>query len=99
MKVEARALALRGEALAAMDRRVEAEAALSEAVRIAEAIGYPRAAWAALGLMAEVKRRSGALADAEHHAASRRALVAQAAQSLGAGELRRALEASAGWRD
>jgi len=93
-KVEARALVLRGAALAAMDDRAEAEAVLGEAVRIAETIGYPRAAWAAHERMAEVKRRAGALSDAEHHAASGRALVEQAARSLADGELRAALETS-----
>ena len=46
--------------------------------------------------MVEVKRRSGEVADAEHHAASGQALVAQAARSLADGELRSALETSAG---
>jgi tetratricopeptide (TPR) repeat protein len=93
-KVEARALVLRGEALLAMDRRADAEAALSEAVTIADGIAYPRAAWAALGVMAELKRREGAATDAERHASRRRALVAEAARSLGDAELRAALEAT-----
>jgi tetratricopeptide (TPR) repeat protein len=94
-KVEARALVLRGDALVVLERRDEATAALTEAVRIADAIGYPRAAWQALVGLAEVARQAGRTAEAERHAARRRDVVAAAARSLGDAELRRALQASA----
>src|SRR5581483_11932981 len=41
-KVEARALVLRGEALVMAERREEAEAVFTEAIRIADAIAHPR---------------------------------------------------------
>jgi len=95
-KLEARALVLRGGALVAMDRRAEAEGALREAVRVAESIEYPRAAWEALRLLAEVKRRAGAVAEAERVLARRRVLVEAAAGSLPDAELRRVLVGAAG---
>jgi hypothetical protein len=95
-KVEARALVLRGEALAMLERVDDAEAALVAAVARADAIGYPRAAWQALGLLADLARRAGRTADAERHAARRRAVVAAAARSLATTDLRRDLEAAAG---
>ena len=91
-KVEARALVLRGDALLVLDRRDEATAALRDAVRIADAIGYPRAAWGALAGLADVARRAGNGAEAARHAERRRALVGAAAHSLGDAELRRHLE-------
>jgi tetratricopeptide (TPR) repeat protein len=90
-KVEARAQTLRGEALLAMERRPEAEAALSEAVRIAERIAYPRTRWEALGLLAEVARREGRAEDAARAAAERRRALDGAAASLADAELRRGL--------
>ena len=50
--MQARALILRGASLTALDRPDEADAALAEAIRIADTISYPNAAWRALGLRA-----------------------------------------------
>jgi hypothetical protein len=94
-KVEARALLLRGDALAMLERADEAEAALVEALRIADAIEHPRAAWRALGGLATLAHRAGRRADVERWATRRAALVVAAAQSLPAGDLRRELEAIA----
>ncbi len=93
-KVEARALALRGEALLALERRDDAEAAFADAVRVADAIEHPRVAWLALAGLAEVARRGGRATDAARHASRRRELVSAAAASLQTPDLRRALEAS-----
>jgi DNA-binding NtrC family response regulator/tetratricopeptide (TPR) repeat protein len=90
-KVEARALVLRGEALLVLERRDEAVAALHEAAATARRIAYPRAAWQALGLLAEARRQSGETGAAAELAAERDALVARAARSLADDELRRAL--------
>jgi DNA-binding NtrC family response regulator/tetratricopeptide (TPR) repeat protein len=95
-KLEARALTLAGEALLAMDRRAEAEASLGEAMRLAETIGYARATWETLGLLAESARRSGRPDDADRHGARRRSLLAGAMRSLSDTELRRHLAAAAG---
>jgi tetratricopeptide (TPR) repeat protein len=94
-KVEARALVLRGDALAVLARHDEAVAAFAAAVEIAEAIGYPRAAWQALGGLAALARRAGKTAEADRHAARRRALVGAAVRSLPEPELRLALEVAA----
>lgn len=74
-KVEARALDLRGRALLAMDRRDEAEAALAEAVTVADRIGYPRIAWQALLALAATKQRAGAAAAATALAHRSQAIV------------------------
>jgi tetratricopeptide (TPR) repeat protein len=95
-KVEARALVLRGEALLVLDRRADAEEALREALRVVDAIAYPRAGWQALALLREVARRNGSTEDAARFEARRRSLVAAAAGSLGDDELRRAFARSAG---
>ena len=58
-KLEARALALRAQALAALERRDEALAATGELLAIAERIGYARASWQGLALAAELERRAG----------------------------------------
>jgi DNA-binding NtrC family response regulator/tetratricopeptide (TPR) repeat protein len=94
-KVEARALILRGEALLLLERGDEAAVALADAVATARRIGYPRAAWAALGLLAETKRRAGETGEAARLTAERDALVDAAARSLADAELRRALAATA----
>jgi hypothetical protein len=90
-KIEARALALHGEALVMLERRDEADAVLTDAIRIANTIHYPRAAWQALGWRATLAERAGQAAEASRHAAQRRALLAAAAASLADDELRRAL--------
>ena len=95
-KVEARGLLLRGEALAMLERRDEASEALATAVRIADAIEYPRAACLGLAWLAEVARRQGRAAEAAAHAARRRDVVAVASRSLADPDLRRALETSTG---
>jgi hypothetical protein len=94
-KVEARALALRGEALLAVERRDDAEAAFADAVRVAEAIEHPRVVWLALAGLAEVARRAGRATDGARYVTRHRELVFAAAASLPTTELRHALEASA----
>ncbi len=81
-KVEARALVLRGEALVRLERRADAEHALAEAVRVAGAIHYPRAAWQALGLLAELARRRRDGAALARYGAQHRALIAAAVRSV-----------------
>src|SRR5205814_1042289 len=80
-KVQARALTLRGEALIALERGEDADLALAEAVRIADAIGYPRGAWRALGTRVILARRLGRSADVALHATAQRALIAACASS------------------
>jgi tetratricopeptide (TPR) repeat protein len=94
-KLEARAQALAGEALLGMDRREEAEAALREAVRIGEAIAYPRIVWQGLGLLGEVARRAGHTEDAARTVARRQAVIGRVAASLADAELRAAFATSA----
>ena len=95
-KVEARALVLRADALAMLERRDEAEVALTGALDLAETIAYPRGAWQALGGLTDLARRAGRAADAARHAARRRDVVAAAARSLDVPDLRRDLEAATG---
>jgi DNA-binding NtrC family response regulator/tetratricopeptide (TPR) repeat protein len=95
-KVEARALSLRAEALLVLDRRADAEAALREALRVTDAIGYPRAGWQALALLAEIARRNGDADEAARIEARRRSLLAAATASLPDDELRRAFARSVG---
>jgi tetratricopeptide (TPR) repeat protein len=90
-KVEARALVLRGEALLMLERPDEADAALADAVRIADGIGYPRAAWDALGWRAMLAERRGDAASGARYASRRRALLDAAARSLADDDLRREL--------
>jgi hypothetical protein len=87
---------LRADALAMLERRDDAEAALAAALDLAETIAYPRAAWQALGRLAELARHAGRAADAARHAARRRDVVAAVAGSLDAPDLRRDLEAATG---
>jgi transcriptional regulator with AAA-type ATPase domain/tetratricopeptide (TPR) repeat protein len=94
-KVQARALTLRGEALIALERDEDADLALAEAVRIADAIGYPRGAWRALGPRIALARRLGRPADVARYATAQRALIAAAVRSLDDVDLRRMLEAAA----
>ena len=93
-KIEARALVLAGEAHLLVDARDDAAAALDEAARIAERIGYPRAAWSAYGLQVVLARRAGHAELATRHAARRQALLDGAIASLEDAELRRRLAAS-----
>ena len=87
-KVEARALALRGSSWLALDRRDEADAALREALTIAERIGYQRGVWVAYHRLAETSRRAGSLDTARAHAAQAQRIAERAAQSLADGTLR-----------
>ncbi|HJQ82476.1 MAG TPA: AAA family ATPase, partial [Candidatus Binatia bacterium] len=93
-KVEARALLLRGEALLVLERRDDAESALREAVRIAEAIEYPRAVWQALRLLGELARRTGRPRERDEIDARRRAVLDGAAGSLHDRDLERELRAA-----
>ena len=93
-KVEARALVLRGRGALLVDARRRRAAALAEAMRIAERIGYPRAAWSAYGLQLILARRAGHAELATRHAARRQALLDGAIASLEDAELRRRLAAS-----
>jgi DNA-binding NtrC family response regulator/tetratricopeptide (TPR) repeat protein len=90
-KLAARALALRAAALLALDRRDDADAALREALAIAEQIGYRRAVVHGHRLLAESARRSGHAAAAAAHAAQARVVSEQLAGSLTNDELRRHL--------
>jgi hypothetical protein len=92
-KVEARALVARGEALLMLERAEEASVALADGIRIADTIAYPRAAWEALGCLADAARRAGRTADAAAHAARRQAMLTRAMSSLPP-EMRRPLQAS-----
>jgi len=94
-KVEARALALRGDVLLVLERRTEAEAALAEAVAIAERIAYPRGAWIALHTLIESKQRAGRAVEAAALAARRAALIERAARSLEDAALREELVVAA----
>jgi class 3 adenylate cyclase/tetratricopeptide (TPR) repeat protein len=89
-KIEARALELHGRALLVADRRDDAEAALMEAIEVAEAIGYPPIQWRAPSLLAEIARRRGNAVDAAHHAQQARATALRFAEALSP-ELRPAL--------
>jgi DNA-binding NtrC family response regulator/tetratricopeptide (TPR) repeat protein len=95
-KMEARAQALRGRVLLALDRRDAAEEALQQALGVGERIGYRRGLWEAHGLLADVARRTGDATHATAHAAAARGFVEQAAGSLTDGELRRRLLAVTG---
>ena len=87
-KVEARALVLRGEVLLMLERAEDAATALADGVRVAETIGYPRAAWQALGRLAEVAGRTGRTADAAEYAARGQRLRSAAMGSLAPGTAR-----------
>jgi transcriptional regulator with AAA-type ATPase domain/tetratricopeptide (TPR) repeat protein len=58
-KIEARALTQQASALLALERREMAEAALRQALAIADRIGYRRGAWEARFLLAETLHRNG----------------------------------------
>jgi len=94
-KLEARALALRVQALATLERRDEAQAAAGELLAIADRIGYARARWQGLAFTAELERRAGRGAQANRCEAKRAQLVEALARSLPDAELRRGLLASA----
>ena len=85
----ARALELRGRALVVADQRDEARQALEQALEIAVGIEYPPVVWRAHSLVAELARRSGDRATADHHAAQARRLVERLSRSLADPELRR----------
>jgi hypothetical protein len=98
-KLEARALALRGRALLALDRRPEAQATLREAIALGERIGYPAVRWRALGVLAEADRRDARGEDAAAHAAAARRIVDGLARTLPDPDLERAFrEAVSGSR-
>jgi tetratricopeptide (TPR) repeat protein len=94
-KIEARALALRGQVLLVLERGAEAEVELAEAVAIADRIAYPRGAWVALRTLIEAKRRAGRSAEVETLVARRGALVDRAARSLADRTLRQELVVAA----
>jgi len=94
-KLEARALALRVQALAALERRDQALAATGDLLAIAERIGYARASWQALALAAELERRAGRRVRAAACETRRAQVVEALARSLPDAELRRGLLASA----
>jgi tetratricopeptide (TPR) repeat protein len=81
-KLVARGLELRGRACLVMDDRDGAEKALREALREAQAIGYPPAAWRAKALLAELARRTGDGAAAERADAEVARSVETAAATL-----------------
>ncbi len=93
-KVEARGLVLRGDALVVLERLDDAAVTLAEAVRVADAIRHPRAAWQALAGLAELARRRGDAAGAARHAARHRSLLAAAVSSVGDPALASALRAA-----
>jgi len=95
-KIEAQALALRGKTLLALERGAEADAALIDAVTIADRIAYPRGAWTALRTLIESKRRAGRTMEVEALTARREALVAHAARSVEDATLRQELVVAAG---
>jgi transcriptional regulator with PAS, ATPase and Fis domain/tetratricopeptide (TPR) repeat protein len=90
-KVEARALALQGQALLAMGRSDDAEASLRTAMALAERIGHSRGIWSAHVLLAQVARRAGQSSAAALHAAQAHRLAEWAAGSLADADLRRRL--------
>jgi hypothetical protein len=94
-KLEARALLLRAQALAALERREEALASVGELLAIAERIGYARARWQGLALAAELARRAGSSEQASRREAERAQAVEALARSLPDAELRRGLLAAA----
>ncbi|MFI5215618.1 MAG: ATP-binding protein [Candidatus Limnocylindria bacterium] len=94
-KLEARALALRVQALATLERREEARASAGELIGTAERIGYARARWQGLALSAELERRAGRSEQANRCEAQRAQVVESLAGSLPDAELRRGLFASA----
>ena len=94
-KIEARALALQGSALLALDRRDEAERDVLAALEIAGRIGYRRGVWRAYRLLSEKERRAGNSAAAARSAAQARQAAENAARTLADPELRRQLVASA----
>ena len=88
-KLVARALELRGRALVVADQRDEAHTTLEAALELAGAIEYPPVVWRAHSLLAELARRSGDRATADHHGAQARQLVERLCRSLPDPDLRR----------
>jgi hypothetical protein len=93
-KIEARALALEGDAHLAMDGRRAAREAFCAAIREAEKIEHPRIAWRARLQLAELERREGDARAAAQHEAAARAIVERLAASLDDPELCAALRAA-----
>ena len=94
-KLEARALMLRAQALAALDRRDEALAATAHLLAIAERIGYARARWQGLSIAAELERRAGRTERADACMVRQTEVVDALGSSLPDAEMRRILRASA----
>jgi class 3 adenylate cyclase/tetratricopeptide (TPR) repeat protein len=94
-KLEVRALALRAEALAALERRDEALASSGEVLALAERISYARGTWQGLALAADLERSAGRRERATAYEARRAQMVDALARSLPDDELRRGLLASA----
>jgi tetratricopeptide (TPR) repeat protein len=82
LKLEARALELRGRALVVMDDRDAAETALRDALRVAEEIEYQPVIWRANSLLGEIARRHGHRAEANRFAAAARGRVADLSRTL-----------------
>ncbi len=81
-KIEARARCLEGQVLLSMDLREDAEAALRQALQIAERLEYPPVQWRAHGLLAEIGRRRGDAGGAAREAALARRLVEELAAGI-----------------
>ena len=89
LKIEARALELRGRVLTTFDARPAAEEALRAALEVAGAIEYPPVIWRSHSLLSELARRGGTNEERDRHAQSARALVVELAASLPAEDLKR----------
>src|SRR5262249_2801210 len=93
-RLEARALAVRAQALAMVDRRADAELAATAALELAARLRYPVARWGWLALRAELATRAGRRPDAHASRARMPSLVPAVADAL-SDPLRRSLLASA----
>lgn len=81
-KLEARALLQQASALLALERRDDAEAALRQALAIAERIGYRPGSWEAGFLIAETLRRGGDTGGAKAEQAKAWQIVEDCGRSL-----------------
>src|SRR5262249_23145974 len=63
-RLEARALAVRAQALSLLDRRADAERAAKASLELAARLRYPAAQWRMLALLAELATRAGRRPDA-----------------------------------
>jgi tetratricopeptide (TPR) repeat protein len=93
-KYESRARRLTGAAATARRRWDDADAALREALAIAEAIGEPRQTWKSLAALGRLHRGRGQPDGAYRHYRAARDLVDQIPSSLSDASLRRGLETS-----